>query len=244
MLAPLLGAAKLFASTGDQLDKMRARTGFSAQALSELGFAAEQGGASIDQLDRSLAAIELACPLSRTEIVALQRGLIVRNALREGLIYMQITRGVADRDFAFPEKVAPTVVAFAQHKRIIGAPAAETGVAAISVPDLRWVRRDIKSIALLAQLRTAVERDPRDLTSARKYLGIYLSGARAATEKFVALYAETGDMAARADYEALLADLQTNFDAGRREMLLDDRADLDVEIEVLRDRLQAELPNS
>lgn len=57
MLAPLLGAAKLFASTGDQLDKMRARTGFSAQALSELGFAAEQGGASIDQLDRSLAAM-------------------------------------------------------------------------------------------------------------------------------------------------------------------------------------------
>ncbi len=57
MLAPMLGAAKLFASTGDQLDKMRARTGFSAQALSELGFAAEQGGASIDQLDRSLAAM-------------------------------------------------------------------------------------------------------------------------------------------------------------------------------------------
>ncbi|MCB1539609.1 MAG: D-amino-acid transaminase [Rhodoblastus sp.] len=108
--------------------------------------------AHLARLDRSLAAIELACPLSRTEIVALQRGLIVRNALREGLIYMQITRGVADRDFAFPEKVAPTVVAFAQHKRIIGAPAAETGVAAISVPDLRWVRRDIKSIALLAQL--------------------------------------------------------------------------------------------
>ena len=55
MLAPLLGAARLFASTGDQLDKMRARTGFTAQALSELGFAAEQGGASIGQLDRSLA---------------------------------------------------------------------------------------------------------------------------------------------------------------------------------------------
>lgn len=57
MLAPLLGAAKVFASTGDQLEKMRARTGFTAQSLSELGFAAEQGGASIDQLDRSLAAM-------------------------------------------------------------------------------------------------------------------------------------------------------------------------------------------
>lgn len=57
MMAPLLGSAKVFASTGDQLEKMRARTGFTAQALSELGFAAEQGGASIDQLDRSLAAM-------------------------------------------------------------------------------------------------------------------------------------------------------------------------------------------
>jgi hypothetical protein len=55
MLVPLLGAAKVFASAGDQLDKMRARTGFSAEALSELGFAAEQGGASIETLERSLA---------------------------------------------------------------------------------------------------------------------------------------------------------------------------------------------
>lgn len=109
----------------------------------------------------------------------------------------------------------------------------------------RVLKQRIEGFAKTARdMFDAVERDPRDLTSARKYLGIYLSGARAATEKFVALYAETGDMAARADYEALLADLQTNFDAGRREMLLDDRADLDVEIEVLRDRLQAELPNS
>jgi hypothetical protein len=109
----------------------------------------------------------------------------------------------------------------------------------------RVLKQRIEGFARTARdMFDAVERDPRDLVSARKYLGIYLSGARAATEKFVALYAETGDMAARADYEALLADLQTNFDAGRREMLLDDRADLDVEIEVLRDRLQAELPNS
>lgn len=57
VLLPMLGAAKQFAATGDQLDKMRARTGFSAESLSELGFAAEQGGASIDQLDRSLAAM-------------------------------------------------------------------------------------------------------------------------------------------------------------------------------------------
>ncbi|HMN72049.1 MAG TPA: D-amino-acid transaminase [Rhodoblastus sp.] len=108
--------------------------------------------AHLARLDRSLGEIELPCPLSRDEIVAMQRELVARNDLREGLIYMQITRGAADRDFAFPEKARPTFVAFAQARRIIGAPAAETGVAAISVPDLRWARRDIKSVALLAQV--------------------------------------------------------------------------------------------
>ncbi|MFT4095666.1 MAG: D-amino-acid transaminase [Rhodoblastus sp.] len=108
--------------------------------------------AHLARLDRSLGEIELCCPLSRDEIVAVQRELVARNDLGEGLIYMQVTRGAADRDFAFPEKAAPTFVAFTQEKRIVGAPAAETGVAAISVPDLRWARRDIKSIALLAQV--------------------------------------------------------------------------------------------
>ncbi len=82
----------------------------------------------------------------------MQRKLVARNELVEGLIYMQVTRGAADRDFAFPDKPAPTFVAFAQARRIIGAPLAETGVAAITAPDLRWARRDIKSVALLAQV--------------------------------------------------------------------------------------------
>ena len=108
--------------------------------------------AHLARLDRSLREIALASPLSREEVVAVQRELVARNALREGLIYMQVTRGAADRDFAFPENASPTFVAFAQARRIIGSPQAETGVAVISVPDLRWARRDIKSIALLAQV--------------------------------------------------------------------------------------------
>lgn len=108
--------------------------------------------AHLARLDRSLREIDLALPLSREEVVAVQRELVARNALREGLIYMQVTRGAADRDFAFPENASPTFVAFAQARRIIGSPQAETGVAVISVPDLRWARRDIKSIALLAQV--------------------------------------------------------------------------------------------
>lgn len=90
-----------------------------------------------------------------------------------------------------------------------------------------------------AMFRT-IEDDPRDLTTARKYLSVYLVGARDATIKFADLYAKTHDPSARADYEALLADLETNFNAERKEMLLDDRSDLDVEIDVLRDRLRLE----
>jgi len=85
-----------------------------------------------------------------------------------------------------------------------------------------------------------VEEDPRDLTAARKYLSVYLMGARDATIKFADLYARTGDKGARADYEALLTDLEENFAARTKTLLLDDRSGLDVEIEVLRERLQRE----
>jgi len=85
-----------------------------------------------------------------------------------------------------------------------------------------------------------VEEDPRDLTAARKYLGVYLLGARDATAKFADIYARTRDAKARADYEALLDDLEKNFAARTRAMLLDNKTDLNVEIEVLRERLERE----
>lgn len=86
----------------------------------------------------------------------------------------------------------------------------------------------------------SVERDPRDLTAARRYLGVYLLGARDATTKFVDLYTRTRDAGARADYAALLDDLEESFAARTEKMLLDDRSGLDIEIEVLRDRLERE----
>ncbi|MCP5072242.1 MAG: hypothetical protein GY947_02970 [Rhodobacteraceae bacterium] len=86
----------------------------------------------------------------------------------------------------------------------------------------------------------AVEEDPRDLTGARKFLTVYLRGARDATVKFADIYSRNKDTDARRDYEALLADLETSFNSQRDHMLLDDRSDLDVEIEVLRDRLKQE----
>ena len=85
-----------------------------------------------------------------------------------------------------------------------------------------------------------IEEDPRDLTSARKYLGVYLLGARDATAKFADIYARSRDATVRIDYEALLNDLEENFSARTQAFLLDDRTDLDVEIEVLRERLERE----
>ena len=85
-----------------------------------------------------------------------------------------------------------------------------------------------------------VEEDPRDLTAARKYLTVYLMGARDATIKFADIYGRSRDPKARADYENLLDDLEQNFAARTRAMLLDDKSDLTVEIEVLRERLQRE----
>jgi len=85
-----------------------------------------------------------------------------------------------------------------------------------------------------------VEEDPRDLTAARKYLTVYLMGARDATIKFADIYARNRDPQAKADYTALLDDLEQNFAARTTKMLLDDRSDLTVEIDVLRERLQRE----
>ncbi|MRX49433.1 hypothetical protein GI374_03015 [Paracoccus sp. S-4012] len=85
-----------------------------------------------------------------------------------------------------------------------------------------------------------VEEDPGDLTAARRYLGVYLMGARDATVKFVDLYVQTQDASARAAWEALIADLETNFAARTRSLMQGSRADMDIEIEVLRDRLARE----
>ena len=95
-----------------------------------------------------------------------------------------------------------------------------------------------QTIAL--QMCRTVEEDPRDLTGARKFLGVYLRGARDATVKFADHYGRSKDPDARQKYDALLTDLEKNFAARTDKMLLDDRSDMDIEIKVLRDRLQRE----
>ncbi|MCU4653825.1 5-bromo-4-chloroindolyl phosphate hydrolysis family protein [Roseibacterium sp. SDUM158016] len=90
------------------------------------------------------------------------------------------------------------------------------------------------------QMFRQVEADPRDLSSARRYLGVYLQGARDATVQFADLYARNREPQIRADYIAFLDDLEDNFAKRTRAMLTDDRSNLDIEIEVLRERLNRE----
>jgi len=101
------------------------------------------------------------------------------------------------------------------------------------------IRVNAFQAAARKMIRT-VEEDPRDLTGARKFLGVYLMGARDATVKFVDLYRRSKDATAGANFESLLGDLEQNFAARTEKMLLDDRSDMDIEIKVLRDRLQRE----
>jgi D-alanine transaminase len=108
--------------------------------------------AHLERLERSLAEIRIPNPYTRAEWTSIQEELARRNGMTEGFIYFQVTRGVAERDFFFPEDAKPTVAMFTQAKAIASAPAAQTGIAVVTVPDLRWQRRDIKSLNLLAQV--------------------------------------------------------------------------------------------
>jgi D-alanine transaminase len=106
--------------------------------------------AHMERLERSLREIRLDWPCSKEELNAMHLDMVKRNSLDEGWIYMQITRGAADRDFKFPKGVKPTLIAFTQAKKLVDNPDAVRGVSVITVPDIRWARRDIKSVMLLA----------------------------------------------------------------------------------------------
>jgi D-alanine transaminase len=108
--------------------------------------------AHLERLERSLREVRIQNPYSRAEWTSFEEELVRRNGMTEGFLYFQVTRGVAERDFFFPQDTKPTVAMFTQAKSIVHAPVAENGISVITVPDLRWERRDIKSISLLAQV--------------------------------------------------------------------------------------------
>jgi hypothetical protein len=94
--------------------------------------------------------------------------------------------------------------------------------------------------ATAREMFRTIESDPSDLTAARRYLGVYLMGARDATVSFADIYAQHRDPAARDKYEALLADLEANFKSQTQALLSNDKTNLDIQIDVLRERLQQE----
>ena len=102
------------------------------------------------RLHRSLGELEMPAPVPDAELEAIHRALVVRNGLIEGMIYLQVTRGAADRDFAWPAEPRPSLVLFTQARPLADTPAARDGIRVIAVPDIRWGRRDIKTVQLLA----------------------------------------------------------------------------------------------
>ncbi len=114
------------------------------------------GGKLIDfdghaaRLERSLGELEMGMPMTADALLEVHRKLVEENGIEDGLVYLQVTRGAADRDFAYPKDADQTVVLFTQSKPgLADSPVAKTGIKVISIPDIRWGRRDIKTVQLL-----------------------------------------------------------------------------------------------
>ncbi|NIJ08911.1 D-alanine transaminase [Sphingomonas vulcanisoli] len=106
----------------------------------------------LSRLQRSADALGLTFPYTSEQIEAVERELIVRNQIDQGSVYLQLTAGAAERDFLRKADTPPTLVMFTQAYDYLNSPAAEKGVAVVTMSDLRWARRDIKSVMLLAQV--------------------------------------------------------------------------------------------
>lgn len=107
----------------------------------------------LDRLDHSLSSLQIAWPMSRAALKLTMRELVRRNGVEQGIIYLQISRGVAPRDHAFPKsKPRPALVMTTRHAKKPNAAVLENGAAAITVPDIRWERCDIKSVSLLPNI--------------------------------------------------------------------------------------------
>jgi D-alanine transaminase len=116
---------------------------------------AVRGGRLIDEephlvrLHRSLGELRIAPPLGDGALRIVMREVARRNGVRNGIVYLQITRGAAPRDHAFPKAAKPTLVVTSRPSRPPDPRLARDGVAVITIPDIRWQRCDIKSVALL-----------------------------------------------------------------------------------------------
>jgi D-alanine transaminase len=116
------------------------------------------GGNFVDEaghlarLKRSLGELRIDMPFSEAVLKLVMRRLIGLNRVRDGYLYLQVTRGVAPRDFKFPRAAKPAIVMTTRRQSFKPEFPSENGVSVVTVPDIRWARRDIKSVGLLAQV--------------------------------------------------------------------------------------------
>jgi D-alanine transaminase len=104
----------------------------------------------LDRLERSLNELRMDLPMKREPLKFVMREVIRQNGIRDGIIYIQVTRGVAPRDHPFPKDTPSSLVMTAKRLSMEkAAKTAEQGISVITVPDIRWARRDIKSVSLL-----------------------------------------------------------------------------------------------
>jgi D-alanine transaminase len=122
--------------------------------------------AHMARLHRSLGELDMAAPADDDTLLAIHRELVERNGVAEGLVYLQVTRGAHDRDFVWPEGLTPSLVLFTQAKSLTASPAAEKGLRIVSVDDLRWRRRDIKTVQLLYPSMAKMEAKARGVDDA------------------------------------------------------------------------------
>ena len=107
--------------------------------------------AHFSRLKNSLKEINLNFNIQEKDIFSIQKNLIEKNKIKEGLVYIQVTRGIGERDFNFSEtQFKPTIVIFTQEKKILNTDRAKEGIKIVTLEEKRWKRRDIKTTQLLA----------------------------------------------------------------------------------------------
>ena len=106
----------------------------------------------LQRLAGSLDKLGIAWPCSESEYQEVLEQLVARNSLEEGIVYTQVTRGASDRQFTFPSNTPSSMAAFTQVMPLIDNPAAANGITVVTTAEIRWLRRDIKSLNLLAQV--------------------------------------------------------------------------------------------
>lgn len=109
-------------------------------------------GAHLARLARSLAELQIAAPMSQAALKIVMREVVRRNGVADGIVYLQVTRGAAPRDHGFPKAATPVLVVTSRRSRPVNPRLAENGIAVITIPDIRWQRCDIKSVALVANV--------------------------------------------------------------------------------------------